>query len=101
MQRKTSGALSQLEAVNHKVVIAVGPRYTPGLEPGAPNIAIEYLVDAFDALSLVDGWRERVREYASAVSKELEYRSALVDRLFSRLRATPARLVEQAHNLCS
>jgi hypothetical protein len=99
MKRRIGDALAQLRAVNEVAIRDAGPRYTPGLDPAAPNIEIGYLVDAFDALSLVDGWRNRAQGLAEAISKASEYHDHLLDRLFSRRRATPARLVDQVHAL--
>jgi hypothetical protein len=99
MKKRISDALAQLQAVNEVAIRAAGPRYTPGLDPAAPNIEIGYLVDAFDALSLVDGWRGRAQGLAERITKASEYQTHLLDRLFRRRRATPTRLVEQVQAL--
>jgi hypothetical protein len=99
MKKRVSAALAQLQAVNELAIREAGPRYTPGLDPDAPNIEIGYLVDAFDALSLVDGWRARAQELGERITKATEYQTHLLDGLFRRRRATPARLVEQVQAL--
>jgi hypothetical protein len=99
MKKRISDALAQLQTVNEVAIRDAGPRYTPGLDPAAPNIEIGYLVDAFDALSLVDGWRGRAQGLAQGITKASEYQTHLLDRLFRRCRATPARLVEQVQAL--
>jgi hypothetical protein len=99
MKKRLNDALAQLEMAIEAAVREAGPRYTPGLDPAAPNIEIAYLVDAFDALSLVDGWRSRVVGLADRVSKASEREMYLLRRLFRRRRATPARLVEQVRTL--
>jgi hypothetical protein len=99
MRRKVNDALAQLQAVNEIAIRDAGPRYTPGLDPGAPNIEIGYLVDAFDALSLVDGWRQRAQGLAEGLAKASEYQTRLLDGLFGRRRATPGRLVDQVAEL--
>jgi hypothetical protein len=99
MKQRIDDALAQLQAVSQQAIRDAGPRYTPGLDPAAPNIEIGYLVDAFDALSLVDGWRSRIRGLTERVKEESEHRAYLLDRLFRRCRATPARMVEQVQAL--
>lgn len=97
---QTSGdALAQLAAVNEKTIRSAGPRYTPGVDPAAPNIEIAYLVEALDALSLVDGWKVRVEYLAKAVSESIEYRTHALARVFRRRKTTPTRLIEQAKTL--
>ncbi len=61
MTATLSDALAQLRTANEVAIREAGTRYTPGVDPDAPNIEIGYLVDAFDALSLVDGWRTRAQ----------------------------------------
>lgn len=99
MKKRVKDALAQLKAANEVAIRAAGPRYTPGLDPAAPNIQITYLVDAFDALSLVDGWRTRAQEFSERISKACEYQARLLGRIFQRRRTTPATLVEQVQAL--
>jgi hypothetical protein len=99
MKKSINDALGQLLAVNEVAIRDAGPRYTPGLDPAAPNIEIGYLVDAFDALSLVDGWRGRAQTLAQSITRASEHQTRLLERLFRRRRATPARLVEQVQEL--
>ncbi|MGH3094021.1 MAG: hypothetical protein ACRDOG_17070 [Gaiellaceae bacterium] len=99
MKKRINDALAQLQTVNQAAIRDAGPRYTPGVDPAAPNIEISYLVDALDALSLVDGWRTRVGGFAERLSKANEHETYLLRRLFRRRRATPARLVEQVRAL--
>jgi len=99
MKPRVSDALAQLRKANEVAIRDAGPRYTPGLDPDAPNIEIGYLVDAFDALSLVDGWRNRARELEERISKACEYQARLLARIFRRRRATPATLADQVQAL--
>jgi hypothetical protein len=68
----TRTALAALDAISRRTIASAGPRYTPGLDPAAPNIAISYLVDAFDALSLVEGWANRLSEHSEAIRRSME-----------------------------
>lgn len=99
MTKRTNDALAQLQTVNEAAIQAAGPRYSPGVDPAAPNIEIGYLVDAFDALSLVDGWRSRIKEFADRITKASEHHSRLLDRLFGRRTATPAQLIDRVYAL--
>ncbi len=99
MNLRIRDALDQLETVNEGTICAAGPRYTPGLHPTAPNIAIGCLVDAFDALSLDDGWRGRTHGLADGISKASKHQTNTINRLFRRRTATPARIVQQVHAL--
>jgi len=73
MKPRVSDALAQLRKVNEVAIRDAGPRYTAGLDPGAPNIQIGYLVDAFDALSLVEGWRVRAQGLAERIGNACEH----------------------------
>jgi hypothetical protein len=99
MKKRISEALAELQAVNEVAIRDAGPRYTPGLDPNAPNIEIGYLADALDALSLVDGWRDHAQVLTERILKAIEHRTHLLDRLFGRRRATPARIAEGIQSL--
>lgn len=95
MKPRVRDALAQLRKVNEVAIRDAGPRYTPGLDPTAPNIEITYLVDAFDALSLAEGWRTRAQELAERITRAGEHQVRLLDRVFRRRKTTPATLVDQ------
>ena len=99
MKLRVSDALAQLRKVNEVAVRDAGPRYTPGLDPGAPNIEISYLVDAFDALSLAEGWRVRAEELAGQIARACEHQERLLDRVFRRRKTSPATLVAEVQEL--
>jgi hypothetical protein len=99
MKKRVKDALAQLKTANEVAIKDAGPRYTPGLDPAAPNIEITYLVDAFDALSLIDGWRTRAQGLSERISKACEHQARLLGRIFQRRRTTPAALVEQVQAL--
>ena len=99
MKRRVKDALAQLEAVNDRAIHAAGPRYTPGLDPSAPNIEIGYLIAAFDALSLADGWRERLRGIGQEISEAVDRHTDRLNRVFRRRAISPARLLDEIHDL--
>jgi hypothetical protein len=53
--------VQQLEAATRKTIASAGPRYSPALDPTAPNLEIAGLVDAVSALVL--GERARARAW--------------------------------------
>ncbi len=48
--------LTQLKQINFQNIAAAGPRYTPGIEPNAPNLEISSLLTAIEALSHTEGY---------------------------------------------
>lgn len=79
--------------IQHQVRLA-GPRYAPGLDPAAPNLAIQSLTEAFDALGMTPAFRDRVRRLADALRKEWpRARSGRLGLVFEGRRRTPERLL--------
>ena len=96
----TRRAFAALEAMSLRTIVSAGPRYTPGLDPTAPNVAIAYLVEAFDALSLVEGFANRLSEHSETIRRSTEYQTELLLRTFRR-RGSPANLLAELHHLRS
>jgi hypothetical protein len=77
--------LNDLARHNKKAIQAAGPRYTPGLDPSAPNIRLDDLVESIDALALTDGFRRRIgRLHADLKSAYHRNRRAVGDSFRSR-----------------
>ncbi len=79
-----------LKPQNEIAIKAAGPRYTPGIDPAAPNIEIDYLVDAVNALSIADGYRSKVSDLIAELDEALRTTHGTVDSVFKRRRITPA-----------
>lgn len=57
----TPVTLSSLEKVNHASIQRAGPRYTPTIDPNAPNLEIAPLVSAIESLALSPAYRKQLR----------------------------------------
>ena len=75
---------------NEIAINAAGARYTPGIDPTAPNIEIDHLVDAVNALGVSDGYRNKVSDLISELDEALRTTRGTVDSVFNRRRVTPA-----------
>ena len=61
--------LEDLALCNKKAIRLAGPRFSPGIDPEAPDIQIHHLIDAIDALSLAKGFRDQLKKYAKDLEK--------------------------------
>ena len=61
--------ISDLKKVNSSNITAAGPRYTPTLDPNAPNLEIVTLVRALEALGLTDKYRNKIIELEIGLEK--------------------------------
>jgi len=52
--------LANLRAVNQASITRAGARYTPEINPDAPNLQIRALITAIDAVSQSQGYRDRI-----------------------------------------
>lgn len=81
--------LEDLALRNMESIRLAGPRYSPGIDPKAPNVQIQYLIDAIDALSLSRGFRDRLNKYARDLEKAAEYVSRSVQVTVNKSTVTP------------
>ncbi len=79
---------AKLIALARKQVTLAGPRYSPGIDVNAPNIAIEPLLLALGALALDDPYRSRLDELHASLDESLQYATD-VKGLFARRRRSP------------
>jgi hypothetical protein len=93
--------LGKLRKRTNEAVVAAGPRYTPGIEPGAPNISIGHLDDVVDALSLADGFRDRLRKIDRGLARALESSRYAIAPVFQGRVRTPQVLREQLERLAN
>ncbi len=83
---------------NEKAIREAGPRYAPGLDPQAPNLEIEHLVNAIDCLSLSNGLTRKLGDQANALEEAIERTRYSVGPLF-RSRAGLLQLLEELREL--
>ena len=81
--------LDQLDTLAERAVREADRRYTPGLDPAAPNLRVPYLDELAAALSFADDFRTRLCELASALTKSLRRTRATMDSVFERRTVTP------------
>lgn len=93
--------LTELTRHNQKSIRAAGPRYTPGLDPSAPNIKIDHLVEAVDALTLTDGFRRRIRDLHDELSEVHRRTRYSVGRAFARRSITPQVVLDDLDQLAT
>ncbi len=81
--------LDALKKYNLSEIASAGPRYTPGQDKNAPNLHIQGLEDALDALSLSKDFRKRLRGLAKLIAKAREESTHQVDQLFNGKKRSP------------
>ena len=81
-----------LAKINRETIASAGARYTPVVDPDAPNLTIEASVQVLDALSLNLAFRERLRGMASRIEEAWPKHSKLLNRAFQGRKQTPTRL---------
>lgn len=93
--------LDDLATQCEHAIKAAGPRFTPGLDPKAPNIRVTHLVDAVHALSFHDGFRVRIREHEKELREALRRTRLTMDDVFRRRTVTPAIVADDLAHLSS
>jgi hypothetical protein len=86
--------MDKLGAVANRTLAAAGPRYSPGLDPDAPNLEIRPLQQAASALTLGAGFRARAKDLAGSVRAAYDRDHYLADRLFAQRRLNLHRLAD-------
>lgn len=89
----------QLEAVTRRTVGAAGPRYSPALDPAAPNIEIGELVSAVSALALGARAQLEVRHHATALRQAVKSAEHTIHQMLSGIRITPVVVADDLDRL--
>ena len=82
--------ISDLDAVNRSQIQRAGARYTPGLDPSAPNIEVEELARALAFLGTHPSHRAHVRSLKKAVDDRVRFLPRRLERAFRGRKFTPA-----------
>jgi hypothetical protein len=90
--------LAQLRRIARQQTQLAGPRYSPGLNVGAPNIEIAPLVLAVDSLAVDAGFGRRTDELRVGLHEALK-KAGGVEEIFRGLRHSPAILLEAVSQL--
>ena len=84
--------LHELSECNEQSIRAAGPRYTPGIDPEAPNLGMRELNDAISALALGPDYLLPVRTLKSKLDEVLESAARHIERVFKERTVTPSAL---------
>lgn len=91
---RTPDLMDQLAGVARRTLAAAGPRYSPGLDPDAPNLEIRPLQQAASALTLGAGFRARAKELSRSLRAAYDRDHYLADRMFAGRRLNLHRLAD-------
>lgn len=83
---------------NTKQIQRAGARYTPTLDPDAPNLEVEYVVENIDALSSFDFIKTKIQEYHDDLLENWEDSHSRLIELFKNRIKTPKYLCELIFN---
>src|SRR5262249_5672303 len=87
------------KAINRASILAAGPRYTPGIDPDAPNLAITPLRLIMSGLAYDDGLAAHIGELAAEVESALKNADRYVARRFAGRRSTPRHFADAVRGL--
>lgn len=79
---------------NHLNIKAAGPRYTPVVDPQAPNIKIDFLLESIHALSLSETYRSRILELRKDFEKKWNRVPNNIVVLFKGKKWEPSQLIQ-------
>ncbi len=91
-------SLKKLNSINKDNIRAAGPRYSPSIDPKAPNLEIKPLVNAVEALSLTDRYRARVSRLGQEITDSWISAPKAILSLFKKQK-TPIEIVDLLNNL--
>ena len=91
--------LRDLDRQSRKAIKGAGPRYSPGIDPTAPNLSIAHLTETFDALALAPEFRTRTGELWSQIQKAWKKAPNRLRRLFAGSTYSPECLVDALQQL--
>jgi putative protein kinase ArgK-like GTPase of G3E family len=86
--------LSDLNVVNKEQVNHAGARYTPHIDPEAPNIQVSEVLQPFDALAYSDRLGDRLDDLADELEEEWNRAPEESKKAFRRRKQSPERVVE-------
>ena len=91
--------LKDLRPHNARAIAAAGPRYAPGLDATAPNLAIASLDRAFATAGVTDAFRAEVSRVRAAFQKGWHDAPRVVRQHFARRAEDPVRLLAHLSDL--
>jgi hypothetical protein len=91
--------MDKLRAVATRTLAAAGPRYSPALDPGAPNLEIQSLQRASSALSLGAAFSARVKDLAGGLRSAYDRDHLVGNRPFEGRRVNLQRVIADLDHL--
>ena len=93
--------IQQLHRIAKRTLVAAGPRYSPAIDPSAPNLEIQPLQRAASALALGSAMRSRATELGESLRSVYDRDHYLADWLFGRRAVNLQRLSDDLRLLAS
>lgn len=91
--------ITDLVRVNDRTIQLAGPRYSPGVDPAAPNIEIRDLVEALDALARGPGVERRLNELIAELEAAAHSGQYTLRSLFKNHQVTPSTVLADLRGL--
>lgn len=99
--RTESSAIKSLNSFSRRQIHLAGPRYSPGINNGAPNIQINPLLTRLGALAHDDRFVAYVHELRQRLLRATEYSTTTLARIFRRRTRTPVKLLDALAELAA
>lgn len=93
--------LDDLKAVNRKQIAQAGARYTPGLDPDAPNLEVYDVALALAAVGGQETCRTHIRELERAIRDRTRWLPRPIERRFRGRKFTPERVADALARLAN
>ena len=91
--------LAAFNRISRSSISAAGPRYSPSMDPNAPNIEIAAMSAAIEALGQSRKYKESLEELASKLEESWKKTTRPVTKLLSNRKTTPGALVAAIRQL--
>lgn len=89
----------KIDAANQRTIHAAGPRYSPALDPDAPNLEIAELIEAVSSLVFGERARARAQEHSAAIRRAVKDSDTTLTRLLGGVQTTPSTVAEDLDRL--
>jgi hypothetical protein len=84
----------KLNQISKRSIAAAGPRYSPGIEIGAPNLVIASLSSAIEALGQSPSYKQTLSHFETSIRRAWRDAPEHIRKLFHRLGGTPTALAD-------
>lgn len=91
--------LKQLQKINYKNIRSAGPRYTPEIEPNAPNLEITPLIGSIETIALSEKYKATINSIIEKIVKTYNGSSEFIMSQFKQKKYSPLYLIELLQKL--